>query len=357
MTMNRLPLELVALIAGHVKNDKGSITDLLLVNQRMYQALIHMAFRHVVLSSDWAVQMFAWAVCVRPTNPGKFVQTLKIGKKLCPFEYGAWGLTGSYGERLRFALLKLPCLRELSIAGSTTAINKCLYEPRIPFKLRKLELACANSRALERFLTRQTGIEHLRLVCVQCYLDLNTCNYIATDLKVLPRLDSFTGPIDWLQQIAPKRALSEIILDNGNYYNNPIPWNRFTGEAPLRSAGLYYKAEYYKMLKPSNYYWVCFLGSLREQQQDQAITKLVVYESLSGPIGSKLRETIVLRLKTLQTHPGFPRLERLVIQLADDEVRCPSLVSAWLGKMKHLDNWHKHLPRLRSAAVYGVEIV
>ncbi|QRV78816.1 hypothetical protein RhiJN_06831 [Ceratobasidium sp. AG-Ba] len=355
--MNRLPLELVALLAEHVKNDKESITNLLLVNQRMYQALIHMAFRHVILSSDWTVQIFAWAVCVRPTDPRKFVQTLKIGKKLCPFEYGAWGLTESYSERLRFALLKLPHLRELSIAGSTTAINRCLYEPSIPFKLRKLELACANSRALEHFLSRQTGIEHLRLVCVQCYLDLNTCKYIATNLKVLPRLDNFTGPIDWLQQIAPKRALSEIILDNGNFHNNPIPWNRYTSQAPLCSAGLYHQAEHYKMLKPSNYYWVCFLGSLREQQQGQTITKLVIFEPLSGPIGTRLQETILLRLKALRTHPGFPRLERLVIHLANDEVRCPSLVSAWLGGMKRLDNWHKRLPRLRSVAVYGVEIL
>ncbi|QRW02258.1 hypothetical protein RhiLY_01255 [Ceratobasidium sp. AG-Ba] len=345
--MDRLPLELVILIAENVKNDEGSITNLLIVNRRMSQALIHLVFRHVVLSSDLAVQMFAWAVRVPRTNPGRFVQTLKVGKKLRPFECGAWNLKGSTGERLRFALLELPRLRELSIAGSATAINRCLYEPRIPFKLQKLELPCANSRALDRFLSRQTEIEHLRLVCVQSHLDLNTCNYIATNLEVLPRLDSFTGPMDWLQQIAPKRALSEIILDNGNYYNNPMPWDRYASQTPLCSAGLYYQAEYYKMPRSSNNYW----------GQDQTITKLAVYEPFSGPIGTSLQETIVLRLKTLQTCPGFPRLERLVIHLADDEVRCPLLVSAWLGEMVHLDNWRKHLPRLRSAAAYSVEIV
>ncbi|KAG8745812.1 hypothetical protein FRC12_014452 [Ceratobasidium sp. 428] len=362
-----LPLEIWCLIAERLESDKQSISRFCLSNTRTYVTLLPVLYDRIHLTHQSSISFFCSTII---GNPGKFaplVRCLQVGDHFepceppsCPrLEYSLmFRLHKNLALEFRSLLELLFNLRELYLTATPKALNVCLGDVKIPFKLRRLEIPSIASKPFCTFLQKQTLLTRLHLFSASQQFSNIVTNVLLRNSDFLPHIDALTGPLCFVNALASKRQLSEVIVSQ----EIPDLWessiDEFLDRFPnlfnmqsLNSAG-WFRCPSATEADP----WPYMIASLKRHGAHRNVRIITVIDTPKIPETRFRPHHLQDRLALVNQNSGFDNLEMISIIWAHHEASSKKEIYSWLEEFQSLDTWIGYVPALKRVHVYGIDL-
>ncbi|KAG8725483.1 hypothetical protein FRC12_024181 [Ceratobasidium sp. 428] len=362
-----LPLEIWCLIAEHLESDKQSISRLCVADTRTYVTLLPVLYDRIHLTRQSSISSFCSTIIGNPSKFAPLVRCLQVGDHFEPCEPTScprlryshlFRLHKNLALEFRSLLELLFNLRELYLTATSKALNICLGDVKIPFKLRRLEIPSATSKPFYTFLQNQTLLTRLHVFSASHQFSNIVTNVLLQNSDFLPHVNVVAGPLCFVNALASKRQLSEVIFSQEipDLWHSSIDefLDRFPNLLNMRSLNSigWLRCPW----APTEDPWSYMIASLKRHGAHRNIKIITVIDGPKIPRTNFRPHHLQDRLALVNQNSGFDNLETISIIWAHHEASSKEEIYSWLEEFQSLDTWVGSVPALKRVHVYGIDL-
>lgn len=205
-------LDVLFLIAQHLRKDTASLLQLCIIDKTTYRLLRFTLYQHVQLVSESSIKSFCWTV-TSSSEPlvGQHVLSLSIGSPDRIYIVNSFRMSRTSALNLYSALQLMPNLEDLTLSLTSKALKLTLNNINPPFKLKRFIYSGDTSNAVLQFLKNQSSISELG---IWSYRIRATLFELFEEAECLPCLKRFWGNLDTLFFLGLSRPIELLVVVN-----------------------------------------------------------------------------------------------------------------------------------------------